>query len=338
MRGLLGQSLAGPAAATVLVAVLVALTTGRFVELGNLNNLALQVSIVALVAIGSTLVIITGGIDLSPGSAIALLTMVFAVTVKLGDAPLWGGLVLTLVLGAVLGALNGALTAYLRIPSFITTLAALSAFRGLAFMFNKGSPVFEMSTHLEPIFYGTVLGIPLPLVYVIVLFAAAHWLMRWTRLGRSIYAVGGNPRAAHLSGIDVRRVQFLAFTGAGFMAAVGAVLMAARLNSGSPNYGVGLELQAIAAAVIGGSSLAGGRGNVLATLLGALTITIVQNGLNLNAVPTSMQNVIIGLIILLAVGLDMWRGEIARLLQRFVPSTGRPAAGAAPSKKERTSE
>jgi ribose transport system permease protein len=127
----------------------------------------------------------------------------------------------------------------------------------------------------------------------------------------------------------VKRTQFLAFVLAGFMAGVGAVLMAARLNSGSPNYGAGLELQAIAAAVIGGASLAGGRGNVLATLLGALTITIVQNGLNLNAVPTSLQNVITGLIILLAVGIDMWRNEIGRVLHRFVPSTG--AAAAQPS-------
>jgi ribose transport system permease protein len=230
------------------------------------------------------------------------------------------------------------LTAYVRIPSFITTVAALSAFRGVAFMFNNGSPVFEMSPGLEPIFYGTIFGaVPLPLIYVIVLFAAAHWLMRWTRLGRSIYAVGGNASAAHLSGIGVKRTQFIAFTLAGLMAGVGAILMAARLNSGSPNYGVGLELQAIAAAVIGGASLAGGRGNVLATLLGALTITIVQNGLNLNAVPTSMQNVIIGVIILLAVGLDMWRGELGRILGRFVPSSG-TAAPPVPSRKERTSQ
>ena len=122
------------------------------------------------------------------------------------------------------------------------------------------------------------------------------------------------PAAARLSGINVRRTQLYAFVIAGFMAAVGAVLMAARLNSGSPNYGVGLELQAIAAAVIGGASLAGGRGDVLATLFGALTITIVQNGLNLNAVPTSTQNIVIGAIIVLAVGIDMWRGELGRLL------------------------
>jgi ribose transport system permease protein len=193
-------------------------------------------------------------------------------------------------------------------------------------MFNNGSPVFEVSPWLEQLFYGSIAGVPLPLLYVLCFFAAAHWLMRWTRLGRSIYAVGGNPRAAHLSGIDVPLTQFIAFGLAGFMAAVGAVLMAARLNSGSPNYGAGLELQAIAAAVIGGASLAGGRGNVLATLLGALTITIVQNGLNLNAVSTSMQNVTTGLIILLAVGIDMWRNEIGRLLRRVLPSAGKTAA------------
>jgi ribose transport system permease protein len=314
MRRWLANPLVGPAIATVVVTLLVMSTTDRFLVAGNLNNLALQVSIVALVAIGSTAVIFIGGIDLSPGSMIALLTMVLACMLKFWGIGFSLAIVLTLALGAAIGALNGFITAYLRIPAFITTLAGYSAYRGMAFMFNKGSPVFSASERLEPLFYGTFLGIPLPLYYVVAFFAVAHWLMRYTRLGRSIYAVGGNPAAARLSGINVRRTQLYAFVIAGFMAAVGAVLMAARLNSGSPNYGVGLELQAIAAAVIGGASLAGGRGDVLATLFGALTITIVQNGLNLNAVPTSTQNIVIGAIIVLAVGIDMWRGELGRLL------------------------
>lgn len=320
MKDLPGTALLGPLAAMVIVALLVALTTPRFLEAGNLSNLVLQVSIVALVGIGSTLVIFSGGIDLSPGSAIALLTMVFAVMVKLIGADFWLALALTFALGAMLGAVNGFVTAYLRIPSFITTLAALSAFKGLAFLFNSGSPVFQVSPLLEPIFYGRVLGLPLPLVYVALAFAAAHWLMRYARLGRCIYAVGGNPRAAHLSGIDVRRTQLLAFTIAGLMTAAGAILMAARLNSGSPNYGAGLELQAIAAAVIGGASLAGGRGHVLATLLGALTITIVQNGLNLNGVPSPLQSIIVGVIIVIAVGIDMWRVELGRAFGRLLPA------------------
>lgn len=313
MRSWLNHPLTGPVIATIVVALLVLSTTERFLGVGNLNNLALQVSIVALVAIGSTVVILVGGIDLSPGSAIALLTMLLATMLKFWGVEFWLAIVLTLAAGAAIGCVNGAIIAYLRIPSFIATLAGLSAYRGIAFMFNKGSPVFDASDRLEPLFYGHVFGVPLPFIYIIVFFAAVHWLMRHMRLGRCIYAVGGNPAAARLSGLNVPRTRLYAFAIAGFMAGVGAVLMAARLNSGSPNYGVGLELQAIAAAVIGGASLSGGRGDIVATLFGALTITIVQNGLNLNAVATSTQNVVIGAIIVLAVGIDMWRDEIGRL-------------------------
>jgi ribose transport system permease protein len=317
------RDIAGPLAAMIMVAAVVALTTRNFLDAGNLSNLALQVSIVAIVAVGSTVVIFTGGIDLSPGSAIALLTMVFAVLIKTAAWSIWPAIVVVLVLGLLLGAVNGVLTAYGRIPSFITTLAALSAFRGIAFMFNAGSPVFQLSPDLENLFYGRIGGIPLPLFYVVALYAIAFYWLRHTATGRAIYAVGGNPNAARLSGIDVRRIQLLAFLVAGVTAALGAVLMAARLNSGSPNYGVGLELSAIAAAVIGGASLAGGRGNILNTAIGAMTIVIVQNGLNLNAVPTSFQNVITGAIIVLAVGIDMWRAEITRLLAPMLPARRR---------------
>jgi ribose transport system permease protein len=320
------KDIAGPLAALAAVALVVALTTANFLDPGNLSNLALQVSIVAIVAIGSTVVIFTGGIDLSPGSAIALLTMVFATAIKVSGLPIVAAVLIVLALGLVLGAVNGVLSAYLRIPSFITTLAALSAYRGIAFMFNNGSPIFQLSPDLESLFYGRLLGVPLPLFYVVVLYGAAFYWLRWTATGRAVYAVGGNPNAARLSGIDVPRTQLLAFLIAGLAAALGAVLMSARLNSGSPNYGVGLELSAIAAAVVGGASLAGGRGNILNTAIGATTIVIVQNGLNLNAVPTSFQNVITGAIIVLAVGIDMWRAEIARL----VGLAPRPAAGAAP--------
>jgi ribose transport system permease protein len=319
MKNSLLREIAGPLAAMLIVALLVALTTPNFLDGGNARNLILQVSIVAIVAVGSTIVIFTGGIDLSPGSAIALMTVIFATALKLWSVPILLAVPMILLLGVLLGLLNGVLTAYLRIPSFITTLAALSAFRGVAFMFNNGSPVSQVSPWLEPIFYGTFLGAPLPLFYVVIVYAVAFWFLRYTARGRAIYAVGGNPNAARLSGIDVRWTQLIAFVIAGFCAALGAILMAARLNSGSPNYGVGLELSAIAAAVIGGASLAGGRGNILNTVIGAMTIVIVQNGLNLNAVPTSAQNVVIGAIIVLAVGVDMWRAELARLITRFLP-------------------
>jgi ribose transport system permease protein len=306
----LASPIAGALGAMLIVAALVAATTNHFLEHGNLSNLALQVSVVAIVAIGSTMVILTGGIDLSPGSAIALMTMVFAILAKTMALPLALAIPLVLALGLVLGFVNGILSAYLRIPSFITTLATLSAYRGIAFMFNNGSPIFSVSPNIERLFYGTLGGVPLPLFYVVALYALAYWFLRYTALGRAIYAVGGNPNAARLSGIDVRLTQLAAFLIAGLTAAIGAVLMTARLNSGSPNYGVGMELSAIAAAVIGGASLAGGRGHIVNTVIGAMTIVIVQNALNLNAVPTSAQNVIIGAIIVVAVGIDMWRSEI----------------------------
>lgn len=320
LKSLFQSQIIGPFAAAMVVAILVALTTERFLEVNNLGNLALQISIVSLMAIGSTIVILTGGIDLSPGSMIALLTMVFAESIKFGHISLPIAIFLILLLGSFLGGINGFLTAYVRIPSFITTLAGLSAYRGMAFMFNNGSPIFSVSDSLDSLFYFKFFGIPMPFFYVVFFFALASFVMRYTRLGRHIYAVGGNAAASKLSGINAEQTQVFAFAIAGFMAAVASILMAARLNSGSPNYGVGMELQAIAAAVIGGASLSGGRGNIISTLFGALTIVVVQNGLNLNAVPTSLQNIIIGLIILLAVVIDMWREEIGLVFRRLIPS------------------
>ncbi len=311
MKRIFDAQLLGPAIALIVIVTLVALTTDRFLNPGNLSNLSLQVSIVALIAIGSTIVIITAGIDLSAGSMVALLTMVLAEMLKFLGLPLPLAIVLVLGCGVALGLFNGVLTAYLRIPSFITTLAGLIAFRGLALLFNNGSPIFSLDPNLEPLFYGSLLGIPLPFYYLVFFYGLAAVLMNYSKLGREIYAIGGNPSAAALSGINVRRVRTYAFAIAGFMTAVGAVLMSARLNSGSPNYGQTLELQAIAAAVVGGASLAGGRGNVLATLIGSLTIVVVQNALNLNAVPTSVQNIVLGMIILAAVGVDMWRNELS---------------------------
>lgn len=313
MKRIFDTQLIGPFAALVLATLVVAATTDRFLNPGNLSNLSLQVSIVALIAIGSTVVIFAAGIDLSAGSMVALLTMILAQLVKFAGIPLFAALPLILIAGALLGLSLGVITAYGRIPSFITTLAALIAFRGMALTFNSGSPVFSLHPLLETVFYGTFLGVPLPFYYLVVFYGLAAVMMNFTRLGREILAVGGNPAAAVLSGINVRRVQAMTFVIAGFMTAVGAVLMSARLNSGSPNYGQTLELQAIAAAVVGGASLAGGRGNILATLFGAMTIVVVQNGLNLNAVPSAVQNIVLGLIILAAVGIDMWRAELAQL-------------------------
>jgi ribose transport system permease protein len=335
MRKIFDVKLVGPAIALFVVSLVVALTTRRFLDSGNLSNLSLQVSIVALVAIGSTFVIIAGGIDLSAGSMIALLTMILAMVVKNGYLPLSLGIATVIVLGGLIGTVNGIVSSYLRIPSFITTLAGLIAFRGAALLFNNGSPIFSVSPQLGPLFYGKFLNIPLPFYYIVVLFGAAALFAKYTKLGREIYAVGGNASAARLSGINVQLVQTLSFTIAGGMTAIGAALLAARLNSGSPNYGVTLELQAIAAAVVGGASLSGGRGNVLASLFGGLTIVVVQNALNLNAAPTSIQDITLGLIILLAVGIDRWRLELVAMLRRLFRAEKKGAPGGLASRRSR---
>ncbi len=321
---LLNPAFIGPLAALVLSAVAISLTTERFLDTRNLLNVSLQVSIIAIMAIGSTIVILTGGIDLSPGSMMAVLTMLMAMFVKWNQLSLVAATPLLVLLGCGMGAINGVMVAYLRIPSFIATLATLSAYKGWSFLYNNGSPIFSVSPDLEPIFYGSLLGIPLPFYYVLVCYLLAHVFLHYTIPGREIYAVGGNEAAARLSGIKVRRIHMLAYIIAGGTAGLASVVMAARLNSGSPNYGAGMELQAIGAAVIGGASLSGGYGNVIATLIGAWTIAIVQNGLNLNDVPTSWQGITLGVIIAAAVGIDRWRGEVVGLLRRVV--RGRPRA------------
>lgn len=309
---------AGPVVALLLIASVVAVTTPSFLAAANFSNIALQVAVLSIVAMGATVVILTGGIDLSPGSMIAYLTMVLAVMVKVQGQSLWLAIPAAIALGGLLGLVNGVLVAYVRIPAFIVTLAGLSAFKGIALTVGGGTPIFSLSPDLGQVFYGELLGIPLPFYYVVVLYGLGTLVLNHTKFGREIYAVGGNESAARLSGIHVSRVRLMAFVIAGACAGIGAVLLAARLNSGSPNYGTLIELQAIAGAVVGGASLAGGRGHVLNTLVGVLIIVVVQNGLNLNAVSTSVQGITIGLIILLAVGVDIWRERITSVLvERF---------------------
>lgn len=326
-----GSALVGPLAALLLSAFVISLTTDRFLDTRNLLNVSLQVSIIAIMAIGSTIVILTGGIDLSPGSMVALLTMLMAIFVKFEGLPLALASPLIVLLGCGLGVINGLMVAYLRIPSFIATLATLTAYKGWSFLYHNGSPIFSVSPALEPIFYGSLWGIPLPFYYVLICYLLAFIFLQYTIPGREIYAVGGNEAAARLSGIKVRRIHMLAYLIAGGTAGLASVVMAARLNSGSPNYGAGMELQAIGAAVIGGASLTGGFGNVLATFIGALTIAVVQNGLNLNDVPTSWQGITLGVIIAAAVGIDRWRGEAGALLRRMLRGGRRKEDAGAPS-------
>jgi ribose transport system permease protein len=314
---------AGPFLILALVFLVATLTTNRFFDPQNLRNIGLEMAIIAIIAIGSTFVILTGQIDLSPGSVVALTSMTTAVLLVDHDLNLAVTVTLILLLGVGVGVLNGFFCSYGRIPSFIFTLATLSIFQGLAFLETDGTPIFGLGPGLEDSFYGHLFGIPLPFVYVVVLYALAWAYLRYTKGGRRIYAVGGNDAAARLVGIKVNRVRMQVFVVAGVMSALGGLLMSAQLNSGSPEYGRGFELQAIAAAVIGGTSLFGGVGNVVSTLFGALIITIVQNVLNLHAVGTAWQNITTGVIIALAVGIDMWRGTVAGAVVSRWQSLGR---------------
>lgn len=311
------STVAGPLVAFLFVSALVSLATNRFLMPANLSNVSLQVAPVAVISIGATLVILTGGIDLSPGSTVALVCCTLAILVKKMGIPLPVGIFLVLLLGVACGAVNGFFSTYGRIPSFIVTLATMSIFRGLAFLITRGTPIFSVSDSLEPLFYGKFLGIPLPFYYVVVLYVLSSLFLRNTIPGRAIYAVGGNESAARLTGIAVNRSKMVAFLIAGLTAGIGGVLLTAWLNSGSPNYGAELGLSSIAAAVIGGASLIGGYGSMIATLIGALTVAVVQNGLNLLAVPASWQEITLGIVIVAAVGLDMWKSTFGGGLRRI---------------------
>lgn len=308
---------AGPLLALLVVILIVSLASPRFMMAKNLSNVSLQVSIVAIVAIGATLVILTGGIDLSPGSTVALVCCSLAILVKNMGLPLWLGILLVLLLGVFLGLINGFFSTYGKIPPFIVTLATMSIYRGMAFLITNGTPIFSVSPLLDPIFYGKFLGIPLPFYYVVTLYAITTIFLRYTIPGRAIYALGGNESAARLTGIRVNRIRMLTYVLAGLAAAIAGVLETAWLNSGSPNYGSELGLESIAAAVIGGASLVGGYGSMFASLVGALIVAVVQNGLNLRAVPASWQEITIGSVIVAAVGLDMWRSTLGGVFSRI---------------------
>lgn len=310
MKRFLTISWAPALVATLAVMTVGAVTTPRFFELKNFQNIILQLAVVAILSMGSALVILAGEIDLSPGAMVSLLSMVLATFLSGNHLPLPVAIFIVLIGGLVLGTLNGVLVTYLRVPSFVATLGTLGVFTGVALLFNGGSPISNLGQDVQALFYGKLGPIPLPLVYMILVAIALRMLLVRTVLGRSIYAVGGNRMAAALSGLSPNLIRMVAFALAGVLTGVAAVLFTARLSAGSPNLGTGLELAAIAGAVVGGISLAGGRGHVLGALFGAITIVLVQNILNLNAVRPAWQSIVQGLIIIIAVSFDSWRNSV----------------------------
>jgi ribose transport system permease protein len=309
LRRIFGASWTPAAMATMAVFILGSLTTDRFFSTGNFRNLVLQLAVVAILALGSALIILTGEIDLSSGALVSLLSMVLATLIMPLGLPLPVGLGVVLFTGIFCGLLNGILVTYLRVPSFVATLGTLGIFQGIALLFNGGSPISGLGENVQTLFYGRVLGVQYPLFYMVIVLVSLRFFLIKTVTGRSIYAVGGNRTAASLTGLKSNQIRLIAFGISGLLTAMAAILFTARLAAGSPNLGNGLELSAIAAAVVGGISLAGGRGDVLGAIFGTITIVFVQNILNLNAVPPTWQSITQGLIIIAAVSVDSWRGN-----------------------------
>ncbi len=290
----------------ILLCVVVSLLSPHFLSTTNLLNILQQISIVSVVAVGMTFVIISGGIDLSVGSLVAFTGLVMALLMKELELPVGLTILAGLVCGSLMGMVNGVLIAWLRLPPFIATLGMMSIARGAAFTVSGGSPVYSLPDPFLAI--SSRLGpIPVPAVVMIAIFLVGGWVLKNTRLGRYTFAIGGNETATVLSGIDVRLHKMIIYTLSGATCAISAVLLTSKLDSAVPVAADGYELDAIAAVVIGGTSMLGGEGRLSGTLIGALIIGVVNNGLNLLTVPQGPQRMVKGAIIILAVCVDILR-------------------------------
>lgn len=290
--------------AFVLICLALSLTTPKFLTVSNWTIIITQVSINALLAFGVTFVIITGGIDLSLGSMVAVTGIVASLLAHPDDYPVAVPVLAGLLAGIGMGAFNGTVITKSKVPPFIVTLGTMTIGRGLALILSKGRPVSNLSDAFNFIGGGTVWGIPFPIIVLIIAFAVCSIVLKKTILGRYIYAVGGNEQAARASGIRVNKVKMAVYTMCGGLTALAGILLTSRINTGQPNAGAGFELDAIAAAIIGGTSTSGGTGTMTGTLIGALLIGVISNGLDLLNVTSYYQQVVMGAIIIGAVVLD----------------------------------
>ncbi|MBI4875548.1 MAG: ABC transporter permease [Acidobacteria bacterium] len=280
-----------------------------FLTVSNLVNLVRQISINGILAVGVTYVLLTGGVDLSLGSLVALSGVVAAAFARPGQFPVFLPVLMGVLAGAGCGAVNGIVITRLRVAPFIVTLGMMTAARGLALVASGGKPVSNLSREFTRLASAGVAGIPIPILVFCGVAVVSYLFLANFRLGRYIYAVGGNESAARASGIRVKTVKLLAYTVCGALAGLAGVVLASRITTGQPNAGVGYELDAIAAVVIGGTSLSGGVGGVGGTILGALLMGVINNGLDLLNVSSYYQQIVKGLIIVGAVALDRRREQ-----------------------------
>ncbi|MEV5409869.1 ABC transporter permease [Thermopolyspora sp. NPDC052614] len=313
-RDLRALAQVGPVVALLLLAAFFSVQAPNFLSANNLTNVLQQVSITAIAAVGATTVILVAGIDLSVGSVVALTGSVAALYLQHATLGVFGSavvaVIVALVVATLCGLLNGLLVTVARVPAFIATLATLTGVRGLALLITDSFPISIRNSDYAVIGLGKAGPVPVPVFIMAITFAVGYVILHRLKIGRRIYAVGDNEQSARLSGIRVDRVLLFVFVFAGFCAGVAALILSSRLSSGQPAGSVGFELNVIAAVVVGGTSLFGGRGRLSGTFLGALLIGTLGNGLTLMNVPTYWQQIITGIVVVAAVVLDrVSRGE-----------------------------
>ncbi len=286
--------------AFVVLCIFMTIISDNFFSISNINNILRQISVNAIISIGMTMVILTGGIDLSVGPVMAL-SSTFMAGAMINGVPPFIAVLIGLATGTVFGFINGFLISYARQPAFIVTLAMMEIARGIALLYTGGYPLSGLPTSFGFVGKGSVLGIQTPVFIMIIMYAITYLILNKFIFGRYVYSIGGNEEATRLSGIRVKKYKLMVYIISGFTAAASSMILTSRLMSGQPNSGIGFELDAIAAVVLGGTDMTGGRGHIFGTLLGALMLGVLNNGLNLMGVSPYMQRVVKGIIILGAI-------------------------------------
>ena len=293
-----------PFASLVALCVLIAALEPKFLSTGNLAGVARQTAVITIIAMGMTVVMVSGGIDLSVGSMMALVGVAGAFALTSG-APVLAGIAAALAAGAACGLANGVAIAALRIPPFIATLGAMGVYRGVALLATDGKAVVGLPSGFGYLAEGNLFGVvPVPLLLVVLVALATHFLLSSTRPGHYCYAIGSNVEAARYAGVRVSRYQIMFYVILGALAGLAGAIESARLVTGQPTAGEGYELRVIAAVVIGGGSLSGGQGTVVGTIIGALIMGVLSNGANLLGISSFTQQIVIGAVIVLAVTFD----------------------------------
>lgn len=290
-----------------IIFILVSIVNPSFASIPNILNMLRATSYVFIIGVGMTFVLCGRGLDLSVGSQMALTGVVMGVLMINMQLPIWIGLIITFCLGALAGSVNGFFIAYLRIPPFIATLATFYAYRGIVLGVTKGSPITPMPEGLRILGQGSFLGVSYVIWFIAFLFLLATFLLRMTKFGRYTLAMGGNAESTRRAGINTKRLTFSIYVVSGILACIAGIFFTSRFTSAQPTAGVGLELQVIAACIIGGVSLFGGSGSILGTLIGSIFLIVLDNGMIMVHISAYWQQTVVGLIIIVAIVIDLVR-------------------------------